>query len=208
MDHHDDDLGDDDTSQGAASWHPPVLCSLIIIRNRPEYFPNSVIAGYALFTVTKVSTRQASFDLVHRGFYRDASRAKIIDGLADLMPSGAEVLIRQPPLSFPGHMRKFIADPNTLPPNDAQLILRRGRELKLLPFAISDEHLIYEGTELGLSMTVPASSPVGRTLRASSEAMALWSIYVSAFCPPAEARALIAAFHAWQAIERAKPNGF
>lgn len=137
-----------------------------------------------------------------------AHPAKIFDGLADLILPGAEVLIRQPPLSFPGHIRKSIADPHVLPPNDAQLILRRGRGLKLLPFAISDEHLINEGKELGLSMDLSASTPTTRTMRASSEAMALWSIYVSTFCLPAEARALMAAFHAWQAIGRAKPHGF
>jgi hypothetical protein len=57
-------------------------------------------------------------------------------------------------------------------------------------------------------MALRTSAPIKRRRRAPLEAMALWGLYTKLFCRPGEANALIAAFHAWQAIERAKPLPF
>ena len=58
---HDDDTGDDDDGAlpGSGSRHPATLCSLIIIRNRPEYTQRSAISSFALFKVNKVGATLA-----------------------------------------------------------------------------------------------------------------------------------------------------
>ena len=206
---HDDDLGDDDDEPppGAGSHHPLTLCSLIIIRNRPEYTPGSAISSYALFTVNKVGKREARFDIVHRVWSRDDTRAAIIDGLAELIPAGSTLLVRHPPRAFDA-LRRTAAGGDVRPPNDTQLILRRVPGLRPMPFTVPNSRLIAAGQQLGLDMALRSSTPIKRRRRAPLEAMALWGLYTNAFCRPAEARALIAAFHAWQAIERAKPLPF
>jgi hypothetical protein len=206
---HDDDLGDDDDGAlpGAGSRHPLTLCSLIIIRNRPEYTQRSAISSYALFTVKKVGEREARFDIVHRVWDRDDTRAEIIDGLAELIPAGSTLLVRHPPRAFEA-LRQTAAGGDVRPPNDTQLILRRVPGLRPMPFTVPNSRLIAAGQQLGLDMALRSSTPIKRRRRAPLEAMALWGLYTNAFCRPAEARALIAAFHAWQAIERAKPLPF
>ena len=204
---HHDDLGDDDPRPGSGSHHPLALCSLIIIRSRPEYTPRSAISSTALFTVNKVGEREARFDIVHHVWDRDDTRAAIIDGLCELIPAGATLLVRHPPRAFEA-LSRSAASGDIRPPNDTQLILRRVRGLQPMPFTVSDRRLTAAGHELGLEMTLRSSTPLKRRRRAPLEAMALWGLYTTAFCRPAEARALIAAFHAWQAIERAKPLPF
>jgi hypothetical protein len=206
---HDDDTGDDDDGAlpGSGSRHPLTLCSLIIIRNRPEYTSGSAISSYALFTVTKVGEREARFDIVHRVWDRDDTRAEIIDGLAELIPAGSTLLVRHPPRAFEA-LRRSGAEGDVRPPNDTQLILRRVPGIRPMPFAVPDSRLIAAGQKLGLDMALRSSTPIKRRRRAPLEAMALWGLYTNAFCRPAEARALIAAFHAWQAIERNKPLAF
>jgi len=206
---HDDDTGDDDDGAfpGSGSRHPVTLCSLIIIRNRPEYTPGSAISSYALFTVNKVGEREARFDIVHRVWDREDTRAAIIDGLAELIPPGSTLLVRHPPRAFEA-LRRTAAAGDVRPPNDTQLIMRRVPGLRPMPFTVPDRRLIAAGKQLGLDMALRSSTPIKRRRRAPLEAMALWGLYTTAFCRPAEARALIAAFHAWQAIERAKPLPF
>lgn len=206
---HDDDLdGDgDDALPGSGSRHPQTLCSLIIIRNRPEYTPRSAISSYALFKVNKVGKREARFDIVHRVWDREDTRAAIIDGLAELIPPGSTLLVRHPPRAFEA-LRRSGAEGDVRPPNDTQLILRRVPGVRPMPFAVPDSGLIAAGHKLGLEMALRSSTPIKRRRRAPLEAMALWGLYTTAFCRPAEARALIAAFHAWQVIERNKPLPF
>jgi hypothetical protein len=204
---HDNPGDDDDPLAGSGSRHPDVLCSLIIIRNRPEYTEHSAISSYALFTVTKVAEREARFAIVHKAWHRKDSRAAIIGDLCALIPAGATLLVRHPRLAFEA-LRRSAATGDVLPPNDTQLILRSVPGLQPMPFTVRDRDLIMVGQQLGLDMAVRTSTPIKRRRRAPSEAMALWGLYVSSWCPPAEAQALIAAFKAWQAIERAKPLPF
>lgn len=206
---HDDELGDDDDDAlpGSESRHPLTLCSLIIIRNRPEYTQRSAISSYALFMVNRVGKREARFDIIHRGWGRDDTRAAIIDGLCELIPAGATLLVRHPPRAFEA-LRQAATEGDVRPPNDTQLILRRVPGLRPMPFTVPDRRLIAAGHQLGLEMASRSSTPIKRRRRAPLEAMALWGLYTTAFCRPAEARALIAAFQAWQAIARAKPLPF
>lgn len=205
--HQDDPGDDDDPLAGSGSRHPDVACSLIIIRNRPEYTERSAISSYALFTVTKVAEREARFAIVHKLWRRSDSRAAIIADLCALIPAGATLLVRHPRLAFQALCRSADSG-DVLPPNDTQLILRAVTGLQPMPFTVPDRRLIAAGQQLGLEMAVRTSTPIKRRRRAPSEAMALWGLYVSSWCPPAEAQALIAAFRAWQAIERAKPLPF
>jgi len=205
---HHDDLGDDDDPQaGSGSSHPPTLCSLIILRNRPEYTQRSAITSYALLTVNKVGEREAHFDIVHRAWGREDTRATIINGLCELIPAGATLLVRHPPRAFQA-LCQSAATGDVRPPNDTQLILRRVPHLHPMPLTVPDRRLIAAGQQLGLDMALRTSTPIKRRRRAPLEAMALWGLYTKSFCRPGEANALVAAFHAWQAIERAKPLPF
>lgn len=210
---HDDNLGDDDHdgddhhSPVNVPRHPPLLCAVIIIRSRPEYTPRSAISAFAVLTVRKVAAREASFALVHRAFDRSDTRAAVIDALCELIPEGATLLVRHPPLAFQA-LRQKIATGDVLPPNDTQLIIRRVRHLKVYPFAVSDRKLIAAGRKMGLEMALQGSPLLKRKRQAPEQAMALWAIYVTAFFRPAEARALIAALQAWRVIEKSRPLPF
>jgi hypothetical protein len=180
---------------------------LIIIRNRPEYTERSAISSHALFTVTKVAEREARFAIFHKLWRREDSRAAIIGDLCALIPAGATLLVRHPRLAFQALCRSA-ATGDALPPNDRQLILRSVQGLQPMSFTVQDRRLIAAGQQLGLDMALRTSTPIKRWRRAPSEAMALWRLYTTAFCHPEEACALMAAFQAWQVIERAKPLPF
>ena len=75
--------------------HPDILACLTIIRTRPEGDPRSAISSIALFTVIRRGRREASFQLEHRFFDSTHTRAEILQGVVERIPTGAELLIRQ-----------------------------------------------------------------------------------------------------------------
>lgn len=188
------------------SSHPPVLSALVIIRTRPEYERRSIISSIALFTATITGPREAAFDLLHARFDPTDSRADIITGLCKRIPTGAQLLVRQPIL--PARYLMDTAAVRDLPPIDNELIARGLPGTTLLPLTVSEEQLTTAGEGIGLHMAGPESTPLKRNRRAPEQAMALWSIYTLAFCRKPEARALIASFQAWRVLERAKPLPF
>lgn len=186
--------------------HPPVLASLIIVRTRPEHQPRSTISSLALFTATRTSRRDVTFDLVHARFDPTETRAAIIAGVCERIPEGASVLVRQPLL--PAHLLRDPAAVHELPPTDNQLIAKALRGTTLLALALTDEQLTSAGALLGLEIPGRDATALKRNRRAPEQAMALWSVYTRAFSRTAEARAHIAAFHAWRLLERVRPLPF
>lgn len=186
--------------------HPPVLASLIIVRTRLEHQPRSLISSLALFTATRTSRRDVSFDLVHARFDPTDTRAAIIAGVCERIPEGAQLLVRQPVL--PAHLLRNAAAIGGLPPVDNQLIAKALPGTTLLALALTDQQLSTAGEALGLEMAGPESTPLKHNRRAPEHAMALWAIYTQAFCRKGEARALIAAFQAWHVLERVRPLPF
>lgn len=186
------------------SLHPPVLSSLIIIRNRPELARGSAISALALFTVRRQGRREARFEILHAAFDRDTPRATIIDGLCERIPQEAELLVRVPKVA-PHSWRHAFANGQVPAPTDIDLIRRNLPNTTLLPLNVTDEQLIAAGQSLGLEM--PGSDPprLNRRRRAPEQAMALWAIYTNGFCRKPEARALMAAFCAWHTLERVRP---
>lgn len=116
------------------------------------------------------------------------------------------MLVRQPIL--PARHLMDTAAIRDLPPIDNQLIASALPGTTLLSLTVTDEQLNAAGEAMGLEMAGPESTPLQRNRRAPEQAMALWSIYTQAFCRKPEARALIASFQAWRALERAKPLPF
>jgi hypothetical protein len=186
------------------SLHPPVLSSLIILRNRPELARGSAISALALFTVRRQGRREARFEILHAAFDRDAPRATIIDGLCQRIPQEAELLVRVPKVA-PHGWRHAFANSQVPAPTDIDLIRRNLPNTTLLPLNVTDDQLIAAGEGLGLEMAGPRSTPLKLRRRAPEQAMALWSIYTAGFCRKPEARALMAAFRAWHTIERVRP---
>ena len=186
--------------------HPPVLASLSVIRTRPEHQPRSLISSLALFTATRTSRRDVSFQLVHARFDPTDSRAEILAGVCKRIPDQAQLLVRQPVL--PAYMLQNGAGIRDLPPTDNQLIARALPGTTLLALALTYEQLIAAGEALELEMAGPQSTPLMRSRRAPQEAMAMWSVYTQSFCRRAESRALVAAFQAWRVLERVKPLPF
>lgn len=189
------------------SLHPPVLSSLIIIRNRPELARGSAISTLALFTVRREGRREASFEILHRAFDRDTPRANIIDTLCERIPPEAELLVRVPNVAQHS-WRHALANGQVPVPTDLDLIRRNRPGMTVLPLNQTDDQLIAAGERLGLEMAGPQSTPLKRRRRAPEQAMALWAIYTSAFCRKPEARALMAAFQAWHTLERVRPLPF
>lgn len=186
--------------------HPSTLSALIIIRTCPDYEPRSRISSLALFTATIIGRREASFDLVHARFDRTDSRPEIIAGLFQRIPKGTQLLVRQPLLPA-RHLLNTTAV-RDLSPTDNEIIARTSRGTTLLPVVLTDDQLALAGEALGLEMPYPDSTPLKRNRHAPEQAMAMWSVYTQAFCGKAEARALLAAFHAWRLLERVKPLPF
>lgn len=189
------------------SLHPPVLSSLIIIRSRPEQTRGSAISALALFTVRRQGRREARFEILHAAFDRDAPRAQIIDGLCERIPQEAELLVRAPKLAQHASRHAF-ANGQVPTPTDIDLIRRNLPTATLLPLNVTDTQVIAAGQSLGLEMAGANPTRLRRRRRAPEQAMALWAIYTNGFCRKPEARALLAAFHAWHTIERVRPLPF
>lgn len=189
------------------SLHAPVLASLIIIRNRPEFAPGSAISTLALFTVERVGRREARFDVLHQAFHRRTTRARIIDDLCAGIAPGAELLVRMPRIDAEAHRRAHAIG---APPGatDLDLIQRQLPHNTIIPIQISDAQLVDAGRGLGLEMADVWSTPLQRKRRAPEAAMALWAIYTAAYCRGAEAKVLFAAFRAWRALQDARPITF
>jgi hypothetical protein len=189
------------------SLHPPVLSSLIIIRNRPELARGSAISALALFTVHRRGRREAQFEILHAAFDRDTPRATIIDGLCERIPAEAELLVREPKVA-PHSWRHAVANGHVPAPTDIDLIRRNLPTTTLLPLNVIDDQLIAAGEQLRLEMAGPQSTPLMRKRRAPEQAMALWSLYVSGFCRGPEARVLFAGLQAWRALQEARALPF
>jgi len=189
------------------SLHPPVLSSLVIVRSRPELARGSAISALALFTVRRQGRREARFEILHAAFDRDTPRAQIIDGLCERIPQEAELLVRVPKV-VPHSWRHAFAKGQVPAPTDVDLIRRNLPNTTLLPLNVTDDQLIAAGESLGLEMAGPDPTPLRRRRRAPEQAMALWASYTNGFCRKPEARALMAAFHAWHTIERVRPLPF
>lgn len=189
------------------SLHAPVLASLIIIRNRPEFAPSSAISTLALFTVERLGRRQARFHVLHKAFHRRTPRARIIDDLCAGIVPGAELLVRMPKTDAEAHRHQHLtgAAPGA---TDLDLIQRQLPHHTIIPVQISDAQLVDAGRGLGLEMADAWSTPLQRKRRAPEEAMALWAIYTAAYCRGTEAKVLFAAFKAWRALQDARPITF
>jgi hypothetical protein len=189
------------------SLHPPVLSSLIVIRDRPEEEQGSAIAALALFTVHRRGRREARFEVLHKGFDRNTPRAQIMDRLCEHIPPEAELLVRLPRLA-PHASHHACASGEVPGPSDVDLIHRNLLNTTLLPLNVTDGQLIAAGQNLGLEVPGPDATPLMRKRRAPEQAMALWAIYTNGFCRKPEARALMAALCAWHTIERNRPLPF
>lgn len=187
--------------------HPPVLASVIIVRNRPFPQRGSTISHIALFTVTRCGRRAARFSVSKAAFDPTTPRAAVIDGLCERIPPGAEVLVREPGLPDHAYRRIVTAD-DIMPPCDNTLIVRRLPGSTLLPLVVSDRQLAEMGRSIGLDLPRPQSTPLRRSRSAPEQAMALWAAYTAGFCSRREAECLFAAFRAWRAIEQARPVPF
>ncbi|KNH01892.1 hypothetical protein J121_91 [Qipengyuania citrea LAMA 915] len=72
----------------------------------------------------------------------------------------------------------------------------------------ADEQIEDLATRFDLQLASGGALLAERCRRAPSEVQALWANFVCAICEIHEARMLIAAFRAWQALEKAKPLPF
>jgi hypothetical protein len=179
------------------------LCSCVIIRNAPQSDPDSRISSLSLFTVSK-GGGGVKFRVTHERFDAADDQCAIFATLRNQIPSGAQLIVRQPP-NAPWILMKIAAGDTSLPLLDNQKIARALPEVTLLPLHVDDNDLQASGNALGLDMPTAFSTPLKRHRRAPLHAMALWAIYVRAFYEATEANALIAAFQAWHVLERVKP---
>ena len=182
--------------------HPDVLSALVITRTRPEHRPRSLIRSLALFSVTRSGEAEARFTL-HRAFFDPTHlRADIIDGVAKRLPQGSELLVRH----MVSPVRRLLRArwSGDLFPSDAELVLRQRPDITLLPLHVSGAQLREAGADIAIELPGATSTPLRRRRRAASQAQALWALYVRAFCPADERKALFAAYWAWRAIEDAR----
>lgn len=146
------------------------------------------------------------FRVTHERFDAADDQCAIFATLPDQIPSGAQLLVRQP-LDAPWTLMRFAAGDTSLPTTDNQKIARALPEVTLLPLHVDDNDLQASGNALGLDMPTASSTPLKRHRRAPLHAMALWAIYVRAFFDAKEANAHLAALQAWHVLERARPLG-
>jgi len=187
--------------------HPPILCSLAIIRDRTEFSTRSAIRSTAIFTVTRCPDAGARFSIDHRAFDRTANRAEILTGLAERIPSGATVIARAS--RFPQHyLRNAFMAGGPLPPADIQLLQRERADLDILQLECANHAMEEIAAAYRIERAGPGSNILSQSRRAPDEAQCLWLAFLWSHFSPHARTSLSTAWEAWRVIERARPVGF
>lgn len=187
--------------------HPPVLCSLVIIRDPSEFSARSAIRSIAMFNVTQSESTGAQFSVSHAAFDRTTTRAEILTGLASRIPSGATVIARAS--HTPQHyLRHGFASGGPLPPADLHLLQRERADLDLLPLEFANSVIEEIAAAYRIERAGPGSDVLSRSRRAPDEAQALWMSFLWSHFSPHQRTSLSAAWEAWRALERARPLPF
>ena len=187
--------------------HPQILCSLAIIRDRNEFATRSAIRSTAIFTVTRGRQGAARFAIDHRAFDRTASRADILAGLAERIPSEATVIARAS--RTPQHyLRHAFAAGGPLPLADLQLLQRERGDLDLLPLECANRAMEEIAAAYRIERAGPGSNILSRSRRAPDEAQCLWLAFLWSRFSRHERTSLSTAWEAWRALERARPLPF
>ena len=187
--------------------HPQTVCALAIIRDRNEFSPRSAIRSTAIFTVTRCPQSVARFSIDHRAFDRTATRAKMLAGVAERIPTGATLIARasQTPQHY---LRHAFASGGPLPPADLQLLQRKRPDLDILPLGCANSVLEEIAAAYRIKRAGPGSNILSRSRRAPDEAQCLWAAFMWSRSSGHERNSLSAAWQAWRAIERARPIPF
>ena len=187
--------------------HPRVLCSLVIIRDRNESVTRTAIRSTAIFTVTRGWKSGARFAIEHRAFDSTATRAGILAGFAERIPSDATVIARvsRTPQHYLRHA--FVAG-GPLPPADLQLLQRKRDDLDILPLECANRAMEEIAAAYRIERAGPGSNILSRSHRAPDEAQCLWLAFLWSRFSRHERTSLSTAWEAWRAIERARPVGF
>jgi hypothetical protein len=187
--------------------HPPVLCSASIVREDDKSATPYAIRSVALFTATREGEDELCFELQHLTFRPGVPNGEILAGLCGNVPPGAALLLRGAP-PRPNALSEAIAAGLPLAPNDVQLCKRRLVDASIIALDCSDENLERIGAALGLRMPSAHADITERCRRAPQSAQALWASFVASACSTEHARSFVAAFRAWNALERARPLHF
>lgn len=179
------------------------LHSLIIVRNRPQTDLRSRICSLTLFSVTRGGAN-VKFAVTHERFDASDDQCAIFAGLRDRISRDAQLIVREP-LDAHSMLAKIAGKCVSMPLLDNHRVARALPGVTLRPLYVDDTDIQVSGDQLGLDMAGLSSTLLWRQRRAPQHAMALWAIYVRAFCSVDEANALIAAFQAWHILERVKP---
>ncbi len=187
--------------------HPQIVCSLAIIRDRNEFATRSAIRSTAIFTVTRCPESVARFSIDHRAFDRTATRAEILAGIAERIPSNATVIVRAS--RFPQHyLRHSFNAGGPLPPADLQLLQRERPDLDIMPLECANSVLEEIAAAYRVERAGPGSNILSRSRKAPDEAQCLWAAFLWSRSSRHERNSLTAAWQTWRAIERARPVGF
>lgn len=187
--------------------HPRVLCSLVIIRDQNEFATRSAIRSTAIFTVTRCREAGARFAIEHRAFDRTATRADILAGIAERLPSNATVIARAS--RTPQHyLRHAFAAGGPLPLADLQLLQRKRDDLDILPLECANRAMEEIAAAYRIERAGPGSNILSRSRKAPDEAQCLWLAFLWSRFSSHERTSLSTAWEAWRAIERARPLPF
>ena len=187
--------------------HPPVLCTLCIIRDDKDRQSPFAIRSLALFTAEREGADELSFSLQHLAFKPSVPSAQILDDLCLNIPPGAAILMRGAPASLSVINKDFLQT-GVLPPDDVELCAQRVNDASIIALDCSDTSLLRIGAALDLELASCDADLTERSRRAPQHAQALWANYVAGVCSTREKRVLLAAFQAWQALDRARPLPF
>ena len=188
------------------STHPPLLCSATIVRELASTDAPFAIRSIALFTARRVGKSEMQFELAHKAFDCSMPRTEILDGLAYRIPPGATLIIRGG-APGPNDLRRALTR-GTDCEADVGFIARRTDRVSIHMIDCADEQIEDLATRFDLQLASGGALLAERCRRAPSEVQALWANFVCAVSEIQEARTLIAAFRAWQALEKAKPLPF
>jgi hypothetical protein len=183
-----------------------VLCTATIVREDANSNAPFAIRSIALFTARREGEDEMQFELTHKAFDCSMPRAEILDGLACRIPPGATLIIRGA-APGPNDLRKALTT-STDCEADVGFITRRTNRVSVHVIDCADEQIEDLAIRLDLQLASEGALLAERCRRAPSEVQALWANFVCAVSEIEEARTLIAAFRAWQALEKAKPLPF
>lgn len=186
--------------------HPSVLCTATIVREDANSDAPFAIRSIALFTACRLGEDEMQFELAHKAFDCSMPRTEILDGLTCRIPPGATLIIRGA-APGPNDLRRALTT-GTDCEADVGFIARRTDRVSIYMIDCADEQIEDLATRFDLQLASEGALLAERCRCAPAEVQALWANFVCAVSEIQEARTLIAAFRAWQALEKAKPLPF